>query len=154
VHYLLTIIMGTSAVIFSFCIGFFFQNKVPRSVTDRWFLLRSFEKDGKAYKILGIKLFKDFLIRTGYNDMLAKGLKVSNSSKLELRELILKMQQAELIHLLGLGIAFAIAFISLIVKRFDLFVTINLLNIPLNLYPVFLQRYNRLRINHILRNKL
>ena len=112
-QHLITIIMGTAAVIFSFCIGFFLQTNIPKSMATRWFSFRSFEKDGEAYKMIGVKSFKNFLIRTGYNHILAKGLKVSNKSRIELDQLTFKMQQAELIHLMGLAIAFMIAFVSL-----------------------------------------
>lgn len=59
------------------------------------------------------------------------------------------MRIAELTHAWGFFISLAIAIGCYRAGNLSLFLSITLLNVPVNAYPVLLQRYNRLRMQNI-----
>lgn len=132
-------------------------------MTIRRHILRYFEPKtyefygGKTiYEWVGIKTYKKYLPTTG--DIIRKRrnitqIKISNSNKLEeLYKYERKTRNYEWRHIMG-----AIIFILLSVmvdKKLTIFdwIFLPILNLYINIYPIFLQRYNRIRIIRVLHN--
>jgi len=132
-------------------------------LTIRQQILRYFEPKtyefygGKTiYERVGIKTYKRYLPTTG--DIIRKRrkitqIKISNSGKLEeLYEYERKTRNYEWRHIIG-----AIIFIVLTVmidRKLTIldWIFLPILNLYVNIYPIFLQRYNRIRIIRVLQN--
>ena len=132
-------------------------------MTIRYQILRYFEPKtfefygGKTiYEWVGIKTYKKYLPTTG--DIIRKRrnitqIKISNSDKLkELYKYEIKTRNYEWRHIIGV-IIFILLTIMLNRKLtiFDWFF-LPILNLYINIYPIFLQRYNRIRIIRVLHN--
>ena len=124
----------------------------------RYFEPKTFEFYGgkTIYEWVGIKTYKKYLPTTG--DIIRKRrnitqIKISNSDKLEeLYNYEKKTRNYEWRHIIGV-----IIFILLIImfdKKLTIFdwIFLSLLNLFINIYPMFLQRYNRIRIISVLQN--
>ena len=124
----------------------------------RYFEPKTFEFYGgkPIYEWVGIKTYKKYLPTTG--DIIRKRrkitqIKISNSDKLEeLYKYERKTRNCEWRHLIG-----AIIFILLTVmldRKLTIFdwIFLPILNLYVNIYPIFLQRYNRIRIIRVLQN--
>ncbi len=124
----------------------------------RYFEPKTFEFYGgkTIYEWVGIKTYKKYLPTTG--DIIRKRrnitqIKISNSDKLEeLYNYEKKTRNYEWRHIIGV-----IIFILLIImfdKKLTIFdwIFLSLLNLFINIYPIFLQRYNRIRIISVLQN--
>lgn len=114
-----------------------------------------FYKNKTIYDYVGIKWFKKYLITDG--DLVrrwrkVKSVGVSNGEKYnELYKAERETKKFEVIHLL-----FLLVFILLVGVKFNTISPINwviilLINLYANIYPIFLQRYNRIRIINVLR---
>ena len=108
------------------------------------------------YEWVGIKTYKKYLPTTG--DIVRKRknltqIKISNSDKLEeLYRYERKTRNYEWRHIIG-----AIIFILLTImldRKLTIFdwIFVPILNLYVNIYPIFLQRYNRIRIIRVLKN--
>ncbi len=124
----------------------------------RYFEPKTFEFYGgkTIYEWVGIKTYKKYLPTIG--DIIRKRrnitqIKISNSDKLEeLYNYEKKTRNYEWRHIIGV-----IIFILLIImfdKKLTIFdwIFLSLLNLFINIYPIFLQRYNRIRIISVLQN--
>ena len=117
-----------------------------------YFKPRDFEqiKDRTIYDFIGIRTFKKYLPTSG--DLVRKWKKINqfNPARLPRTEALhlleLKTRNYEWRHILGTFLF--ILLILLIDKKLTLFdmLFLWLLNMFVNLYPIFLQRYNRIRI--------
>ena len=106
------------------------------------------------YDYLGIKIFKKYLITDG--DIVRKR---RNIKQLHLQEdgRLVALEKAErqtrkfeLIHLIFLAITILIIVLNYSNLSIQQWVMINLINLYANIYPIFLQRYNRIRIMRVL----
>jgi hypothetical protein len=114
-----------------------------------YFTSLSWERSGRIYELLGVNLFRKILIWIGWEKLNKKGNPV-NKKAASLKRLEYGTRQSEFGHLL----------IFFIICLFCLFITIRYsflasvwllgLNIPLHIYPIILQRYNRPRFRTIL----
>lgn len=106
------------------------------------------------YEYLGIKNFKKYLITDG--DLVRKWRNVKqinltrNSKILELQKAEKETRKYEIIHLI-----FILVSVLIVVFKYDQLSVIQWLliiaiNLYANVYPIFLQRYNRIRILRIL----
>lgn len=113
-------------------------------------------RDKTIYDLIGIKLYKKYLPTTG--DIMRQKRKItqirmSDSGKIHaLYTYERKTRNYEWRHILG-----TIVFVILIVmteKNLTIFdwIFLTLLNLYVNIYPIFLQRYNRIRILNVLKN--
>ena len=117
-----------------------------------YFKPRDFEqiKDRTIYDFIGIRTFKKYLPTSG--DLVRNWKKINqfNPARLPRTEALhlleLKTRNYEWRHILGTFLF--ILLILLIDKKLTLFdmLFLWLLNMFVNLYPIFLQRYNRIRI--------
>lgn len=106
---------------------------------------RKWERKGKIYEKFGINFFRRMLVWIGWEKLNKKANPVRKDIA-ALQHLYNQTKKSELGHLIILVIVFG----------FNLFVAFKYgiksslwllaLNILLNLYPIFLQRYNRPRI--------
>jgi hypothetical protein len=123
-----------------------------------YFKPKKFEyyRDQTIYDLIGIRLYKKYLPTTGdiarkYRNIvqirLGKSYRINELYKYEKQT-----RKYELRHLLG--IAGFIAMIFIIDKKLSFFdlVFLSALNLVINIYPIFLQRYNRIRIIEMLLN--
>ncbi len=107
---------------------------------------KNWEVKGKIYESIGINFFRKLLVWVGWENLNKKSNPVEKSTK-SLIHLHYRTKQSEFGHII----------IFFIVLGFNIFVAFEfgfleslwllLLNILLNLYPIFLQRYNRPRLN-------
>lgn len=107
------------------------------------------------YDLLGIRFFKRYLPTTG--DVMRqfrklKQIKPTNSNRLnELYRYEKQTREYEWRHLLGIVLFIALTFlIDRKLTGFD-WVILPILNLFINVYPIFLQRYNRIRILKLLK---
>ena len=126
--------------------------------SDKYYETRYFERDGKIYEYIGIRMFKKIIMYQ------VKNRKVENYNiiKLSLDGLISfekKTRDNEKIHvILGIYMLVFTILIGLLVSIFtnNFFAIFSIIigfiigNIIGNIYPICLQRYNRIRINKIL----
>ena len=107
------------------------------------------------YELLGVRFFKRYLLPT---ELLVNRLRGGTAMqggqdvlKVELKRLEWETKRNEVIHLLALHLITCILLVKspqLSAMQVLLIVAINLY---VNVYPIFVQRYNRLRIVRLLR---
>ncbi len=121
----------------------------------QYFSPKKFElyKNKTIYDLLGIKWFKKYLITDGDLVRHCRKVKSIGSGKNKFDELYKAERETkkyEIIHLIFLLIFILIVGIKF--KNITLFkwVIILLINLYANIYPIFLQRYNRIRIIRVL----
>ncbi|WP_416337321.1 hypothetical protein [Galbibacter sp. EGI 63066] len=113
-----------------------------------------FYKSKSIYEFLGIKWFKKYLITDGDLVRRWKNVKqISARNKDRFNELYKaerNTKKYEIIHLI-----FLLIFILIVGMEYENISTFNwviilLINLYANIYPIFLQRYNRIRIIRVL----
>jgi hypothetical protein len=111
-----------------------------------YYSIRAFEHDGTAYERLGIRLFKR-LVRRGPLAWLNPRLRYPNEpTPSALQRLDGEMRRSEAGHVAVFATVCIGAGISLLAGSWPAAAWLMLFNVPFNLYPVILQRYNRLRL--------
>lgn len=124
-----------------------------------YFKPKSFEyyENKTIYDLIGIKVFKRYLPTTG--DIVRKRLKITqinfNKGDIlnELYRYEKKTKKYELRHIIGFITFIILA--MLIERKFTAFdwIFLPILNLPNNIYPIFLQRYNRIGIIKVINGK-
>ena len=115
-----------------------------------------FYRNKTIYEFVGIKLFKKYLPFTGDIARKWRGLiqiKFNKSERTnELYQYELETRKNEIRHIFGTILCVGLIFIT--DKKLSCFdiCFLTLLNLYVNLYPIFLQRYNRIRIIKVLLN--
>lgn len=148
--------IGMQGFAFAFSLNFMlmacvltFTETLKSQLTFPYFNEKAWERRGKTYESLGINLYRKLLIGIGWERLNKKSKPVEKNTK-ALIHLHYRTKQDELGHLIiliiVLGFTVFVAFKFGVLHSLWLF----LLNILLNLYPVFLQRYNRPRIERVL----
>jgi hypothetical protein len=122
-----------------------FTETLKSSLKSSYFNEKNWELRGKLYEQLGINFFRKILVWVGWEKLNKKSNPIEKHTK-SLIHLYYRTKQSELGHII----------IMVIVLGFNIFVAIKfgfvksswllVLNILLNLYPIFLQRYNRPRL--------
>jgi len=125
---------------------FTFTEALKSQFTSPYYHEKKWERSGKTYEVLGINFFRKLLVWIGWEGLNKKSNPIEKYTT-SLIHLQYRTKQSELGHII----------IMVIVLGFNVFVAFEfgileslwllLLNILLNLYPVFLQRYNRPRLN-------
>lgn len=115
-----------------------------------------FYRDKTIYEWIGIKTYKKYLPTTG--DIVRKRrnitqIKISRTDKIkELHKYERKTRNYEWRHLMGMIIFILLTcMLNRKLTAFD-WVFLPFLNLFINVYPIFLQRFNRIRIIKILQN--
>ena len=122
-----------------------FTETLKSQLTSSYYHQKGWEGRGKIYEHFGINFFRKLLVWIGWEKLNKKSNPVEKGTK-ALMNLHYQTKKSELGHLI----------ILLIVLGFNIFVAFEFgvlkslwllgLNVLLNLYPIFLQRYNRPRI--------
>lgn len=115
---------------------------LPR--VEGYYRLRAWERSGRLFHMLGVPQFRA-LVRHGplamFNRALPAAWHAGNAERID-RE----TRAAEAGHLAAFGIVLALAVVSLVRGDPERAAWLAALNIPLNLYPVLLQRDHRVRL--------
>ena len=115
-----------------------------------------FFRDKPFYELIGIKTYKKYLPTTG--DIVRKRrkitqIKISRTDKItELIKYEKKTRNYEWRHIIGAIVFILLTFILDRKLTFFDWVFLPTLNLYINIYPIFLQRYNRIRIIKVLQN--
>lgn len=148
---LLAIIISASAFnlmitgVFAF-LGFAYPtNKI---LPHAYYKIKNINSLHLIYKMLGVNYFKNFLLLTFYRK--ADNKKYFNGTKAGILLFDYNTKQSEFGHLLAFGSILIVSFILLFIGHNKVFLSIQPINIVLNLYPVLLQRKHRIQIQHIL----
>lgn len=122
-----------------------FTDVLKSELASSYYHQKEWEQKGKMYERLGINIFRKLLVWSGWEKIIRKSFPIENNTS-ALTKLYYQTKKSELDHLI----------IFFIVLGFNVFVALKfgilrslwllVLNIVLHLYPVFLQRYNRPRI--------
>jgi len=123
-----------------------------------YFKPRQFEfyRNKTIYELVGIKLYKKYLPCTGDIARKWRGIIQINLTQsdrtTELYRYEIETRKNELRHILGTILCVGLIFI--IDKKLSFFdiCFLTCLNLYVNIYPIFLQRYNRIRIIKVLLN--
>jgi signal transduction histidine kinase len=127
-----------------FC-AFAFTGGLKIQYASSYYDEKEWENKGKVYEYLGVNLFRKLLVLIGWEKVIRKATPISKSAE-DLANLCHQTRKSELGHaiifIVVLGFTIFVAFRYGIEKSIWLLT----LNVIFNLYPVFLQRYNRPRI--------
>jgi hypothetical protein len=129
--------------------AFSFTEVLNSRLSSSYYNERQWERRGKIYELLGINLFRKVLVWIGWEKLNKKNNPVERKTE-ALMNLHHQTKKSELGHAIVfpvvLGFSVYVALKFGVIRSFWLIA----LNILLNLYPVFLQRYNRPRIERAL----
>lgn len=146
----------TGVILDSFWINFvtilylmFLHYIMNTSFSDKFHKIRHFEKSGKMYRMIGVKVFKYILANNPYPTFTAK-LAIESFSVEGLCKLEKRMRDAEAIHFQAFVASLIVMIPFGLARDYRFFYFMTIFNIINNLYPVFVQRYNRNRINRII----
>ncbi|MCF2506075.1 hypothetical protein L0663_21955 [Dyadobacter sp. CY107] len=122
-----------------------FTETLKSPLTSTYFNGKEWELKGKLYESFGVNFYRKLLVWVGWEKLNKKSNPIEKNTN-ALVHLHYRTKQSELGHLI----------ILIIVLGFNIFVAFEfgviqslwllILNVLLNLYPIFLQRYNRPRI--------
>ncbi|WP_442587439.1 hypothetical protein ACSBL2_15450 [Pedobacter sp. AW31-3R] len=122
-----------------------FTEALNNPLTSPYYDEKEWEQRGKIYERFGVKIFRKLLVLIGWEKVIRKAFPIEKNNQ-ALTKLYYQTKKSELDHLIilviVLGFNVFVAFKFGVVKSLWLLV----LNVLLNLYPIFLQRYNRPRI--------
>ena len=126
-----------------------FSGVLKSPLTSSYYNQKTWERSGETYRYLGIDVFRKLLVWIGWEKVIRKSCPIEKNTK-ALVNLHYQTKRSEIDHLT----------IFVIVLAFNVFVAIQygilkslsllILNVLLNLYPILLQRYNRPRIERAL----
>lgn len=108
------------------------------------------EKEGKAYKKIGVHQFKK-IVPLGafwilvFNKLFSQKIKLLSTQK-HAEIWVIFTVAVEIIHSIGLTAMLYFMLRSLGERSYLEISILMLMNILINLYPIFVQRYNRLRL--------
>jgi hypothetical protein len=122
-----------------------FTDILKSELTSSYYHEKGWEQRGKIYEYLGINFFRKILVWTGWEKLNKKSNPIEKNTK-ALMHLHYQTKKSELGHLIILPIV--LGFNVFVALKFGVLKSLWLLilNVLLNLYPIFLQRYNRPRI--------
>ncbi|MCW3464739.1 hypothetical protein [Chitinophaga nivalis] len=122
-----------------------FTETLKSPFTSTYYHEKEWEQKGKIYEQLGINLFRKLLVWTGWEKLNKKSNPIAKNTA-ALVHVHYQTKKNELgpliIFLIVLGFTIFVAFQFGVRRSLWLLV----LNVLLNLYPIFLQRYNRPRV--------
>ena len=111
---------------------------------EHYFELRPWERSERVYRALGVPFFRA-IVRRGplsiFNRALPAAWHAHDAERIE-RE----TRAAEACHLVAFGIVLSLAVVALLRGETQRAAWLAVLDVPLNLYPVLLQRDHRVRL--------
>ena len=131
---------------------FYFTNTFKPELSSNYYKPKKWEANGTIYKWFGVNVYRKILVLIGWEKVMRAASPVKKNIA-AIRHLEYGTRQAEFGHLsiffIVLMMNFFVAFRYGITQSLSLF----LLNIIFNAYPVVLQRYNRPRLQRAIRLK-
>ena len=124
------------------CVFFFTERLEFKSA---YYLEKTWEKKGKIYEAFGVNWFRKLLVIIGWEKLNKKANPIEKNLQ-ALVHLEYRTKQSELGHIIIFFIVLAFTIYVAITFGIKESVSLIILNILLNLYPVLLQRYNRPRL--------
>ena len=122
---------------------FYFQIFKFHRIWKSYYAKKNFESL-PLFRRLGVDYFRLFLIKSPFRYLnqrvYLKGRKGYYDKFIE------ETKQSETSHILSFSVALIIQFLYLDENRWDLFYWLLFFNILMNIYPILLQRYNRIRV--------
>lgn len=127
-----------------------FTETLKSQATSTYYNQKKWERNGKMYEFLGINFFRKLLVWIGWERLNKKSNPIEKNTK-ALMHLHYRTKQSELGHFIIMVIV--LVFSVLVMFKFGIRESFWLLflNILLNLYPIFLQRYNRPRLERAIK---
>lgn len=116
---------------------------------DAWYRLRSWERSGRFFAWLGVPLFRTLVRRTPlsrFNRALPTAWHSGDAGRMDE-----ETRTAEAAHLVAFFVVVVLALVALVAGRTRWAVWLLVLDVPLNLYPVLLQRDHRHRLLEMVR---
>jgi hypothetical protein len=115
---------------------------------QKYYSAKRFEKNGQIYRYIGVHYFKK-LVAKGFLANLASIRFEGKHSRID--SYYRQTQWGELLHLIMFLFIFLLAIYALIRRLYNAFLHLMFFNILLNGYPVLLQRYNRFRLDKVMK---
>ena len=122
---------------------------LPIPVPNSYYRIRQFESDGQLYELLGVRAFRTLLMRSPFGLLNSTIQYAGSRSSLDVLDA--NMRGSEDAHLLIFLIVTVLCGCAAAIGWWDLSAWLMVFNIPINVYPMMLQRYNRARLAPILR---
>lgn len=116
---------------------------------ESWFRLRSWERSGRFFTWLGVPLFRTLVRRTPlsrFNRALPSAWHSGDPERMKE-----ETRTAEAAHLVAFFLVLALAAFAFLAGHTRWAVWLAVLDVPLNLYPVLLQRDHRHRLFEMIR---
>jgi len=116
---------------------------------ESWYRLRRWERSGRFFTCLGVPLFRTLVRRTPlsrFNRALPSAWHSGDPERMEE-----ETRTAEAAHLVAFFLVLALAACALFARHAHWAVWLAVLDVPLNLYPVLLQRDHRHRLFEMVR---
>jgi len=122
-----------------------FTETLKGRLASSYYNAKGWERRGKIYEHVGINFFRKLLVLIGWEKLNKKAAPIEKNTT-ALVNLHYQTKKAELGHVIILVIV--LGFNVFVAFKFGVLKSLWLLalNVLLNLYPIFLQRYNRPRI--------
>jgi Glycosyl-4,4'-diaponeurosporenoate acyltransferase len=122
-----------------------FTQTLKSPLTSSYFNEKSWEQKGKIYEYFGVNFFRKLLVIIGWEKVIRKSNPIEKNTN-ALTNLHNQTKHSEMSHLIILFIV--LGFNVFVAFKFGLLKSLWLLilNSVFNLYPIFVQRYNRPRI--------
>lgn len=114
---------------------------IPFSLPDRYYGFLKIEQDRRVYECLGVKAAQPIIK--------GLGLIKFSGNRSDLGMLVQHMRNAELNHLLTFAVVCLLALASVVTSSWGYAFWLMVFNILFNVYPIMLQRYNRVRLEPI-----
>jgi hypothetical protein len=128
----------------------FLTHKISKiSFPNRFYQIQKHEYSGLFYQKIGVKLFKKILVKNPLPLSTAK-LSLKNKSIESIRKLENQMRVAETVHFISFVISILVMLLFVFLRDLRFIYFMIFFNLIINLYPFFVQRYNRNRINNFL----
>ncbi|MCC8408800.1 hypothetical protein LJ707_07655 [Mucilaginibacter sp. UR6-1] len=122
-----------------------FTETLKSELNSSYYDEKNWERGGKIYEQFGVNFFRKLLVWIGWEKLNKKNNPVAKDTA-ALVNLHYQTKKSELGHVIILFIVLGFNVYVAIQFGFIKSLSLLILNILLNLYPVFLQRYNRPRI--------
>ncbi|WP_183906736.1 glycosyl-4,4'-diaponeurosporenoate acyltransferase CrtO family protein [Rufibacter immobilis] len=123
-------------------------NQLKPNLDSSFFLPKPFEMEGKLYRYAGINVYRKLLVWTGWEKITRKGNAIQ-ANVASLRTLEYNSRVSETGHLLIFLIVLTVSLMAVATVREAKWLWLT--NILFNVYPAFLQRFNRPRYLRLLR---
>lgn len=119
-------------------------------LTSSYFQSKSWERNGKIYEWVGVNGFRKLLVWVGW-EKLNKAANPVKKDLNALKHLEYTTRQSEFGHLVIFLISLPVTLYVILNCGFRQSIWLLSLNIILNLYPIVVQRYNRPRLQKMIR---